>query len=163
MKVNLKVEKDNAVETFQHEIKKANIQQITGALKVITDVVKKIDGDEGVENFISKAMEFAEREDVQDMEVFYVVAKIIPGIADTLLQDMPEKALELLATLSGIEYDVLVQQDPFDVMDIYDAVIEINDIERLIERGKKSLAATKRLSKIFKRQAAPQATQAVQQ
>src|SRR5690625_4794104 len=163
MKVNLKVVKDNAVETFQHEIKKANIQQITGALKVITDVVKTIDGDEGVENFISKAMEFAEREDVQDMEVFYVVAKIIPGIADTLLQDMPEKALELLATLSGIEYDVLVQQDPFDVMDIYDAVIEINDIERLIERGKKSLAATKKLSTIFKKQATPQATQAAQQ
>lgn len=161
MKIALKVENDNTVETIQYEIKKANIKQITDALKIINDAVKSVEKNEELKGFVAEMAESLES--MKDEEFGIAIVKSIPKFADLFLVHLPEKATELLATLSGIEHDTLVQQDPLDVMDIYDAVLEVNDMERLIERGKKSLAATKSLSKVIKLPTTRQATQAAQQ
>lgn len=67
----------------------------------------------------------------------------IAGAFDKLLDTLPERAVNILSILSGIEYDVLIQSDFLDLMDVYDAVMQENDIMKIVDRIKKSFFGTK--------------------
>lgn len=159
MKVNLKIKEDNTVQTVQHEIEEVNLLQITSALKVIKEIIEIAEQDNGLKNLF---VELFEQEGNEDEEALVAIFKSAAGAFDALLVNIPDKAIELLAVLANVEQATLMQQKPIDVMDIYDAVLEVNDMEKLVERGKKSLAATKKLSKIFKKPKISEATQAAQ-
>lgn len=148
MKVTLKVKNENTVESIQHEIEEVNLLQITSALKVIKEIVEIAEQDKGLKSLF---VNLFEQEENQDEDAWMVILQSAAGAFDALLVNIPGKAFELLAALSDVEYDTLMQQTPFDVMDIYDAVLEVNDMEKLIDRAKKSLAATKKLTTIFKK------------
>lgn len=65
------------------------------------------------------------------------------GSFNVLLVHLPVKAGDLLATMAQMDRDLLGQQELETIMDIYDAVLKVNDLETLYERAKKSLAVTK--------------------
>lgn len=143
MKVNLKVKKDdNTVETIQHEVEELNIFQVTRAIKVIKDVIEVVQKDDGLQSLIVEIFEDAQGEEEADQSG-QKIAQHLAGAMDVLLVEVPDKAIELLSVLSNIEHDIFVQQKAEDLFDIYDAVIQVNDIEKLINRAKKSLALTK--------------------
>lgn len=150
MKVNLKVKEDNTVQTVQHEIEKVNILQITDAVKVIKDIFVSAKDNENLQALIQDILdEFQSGQDKEIAEVGMKILKRAIDSMDLLLVELPEKTLELFSILSGVEYDTLVRQKAEDVFDIYDAVIQVNDIDKLIKRAKKSLELTKAQVKVM--------------
>lgn len=67
----------------------------------------------------------------------------IAGAFDKLLDTVPERAFNILSIMSGIDADTLNKTDFIELMDVYDAVMEENDIMKIVERIKKSFFGTK--------------------
>lgn len=162
MKINLKVKEGNKVETIQHEVEEIGLFQLTGAIKVIKDVLKLAQNDPNLQSLIEEIFEEAEGENTLDNLDNHFMQKLI-GAMDVLLEEVPDKAFELLAILSDVDHDVFMQQKAVEVFDIYDAIITVNDIDKLIGRAKKSLALTKaqvKVMSIFQKKTQPELKQA---
>lgn len=151
MKVNLKIKDGNTVQTEQHEIEEINITQMTNAIKVIKEIVDVVRKDEHLKSVIEEIFFEVQEGDEEDGESDFTkdFMKNILGSIDVLLMEVPEKVFELMSVLSGIDYEVFMQQKPDEVFDIYDAIIEVNDIEKLVNRAKKSLRLTKAQKKVM--------------
>jgi len=152
MKVNLKIKEGNTVQTEQHEVEELSIRQVTNSIKTIKGIIDLAREDQHlqaslVEMFDEAQQDNEEKEDAEDFGK--VVMKNAAGAMDVLLMEVPDKAFELLSILSGIEYETLMNQKAEDVFDIYDAVIQVNDIGKLVNRAKKSLALTKAQTKVM--------------
>lgn len=153
MKVAIKIKEGNAVHTEQREIEEINIVQMTKAIRVIKDIFDVVRKDEHLLALIEEIFEEVQQEEGEEKgaEEFFTqsFAGNLIGALDVLLVEVPEKAFELLSVLSGIDYDVFVQQKPEEAFDIYDAIIQVNDIEKLVLRAKKSLQLTKAQKKVM--------------
>ena len=148
MKINLKIKEDNKVETIQHEVEEIGLFQLTGAIKVIKDVLKLAQNDPNLQSLIEEIFEEEEGKNALDNLDNRFMQKLI-GAMDVLLEEVPDKAFELLAILSDVDHDVFMQQKAVEVFDIYDAIITVNDVDKLIRRAKKSLALTKAQVKVM--------------
>lgn len=150
MKVNLKIKDGNTVETVQHEVEEVNIMQITKAMKVISNILSTVQENEQLQSVFSEIFNQAQENMDDSAEEFGMkLLQNAVGAMDVLLIEVPEKAFELLAILADIEVETLMKQKPDEVFDIYDAIIQVNDIEKLIKRAKKSLALTKAQEKVM--------------
>lgn len=65
------------------------------------------------------------------------------GAFPLLTVHLPLQATALLVAMTGVDEKELKEQDFDVVLDVYDACIEVNKIEALVDRVKKSLDATK--------------------
>ncbi|MFD1066693.1 hypothetical protein [Oceanobacillus locisalsi] len=148
MKVNLKIKNDNTVETVPHEVESINIFQFQKALKAIKNILGIVNEDEALKQTFNDM--FARENDDQEISPQYVISRAA-GAFEAVLLEIPDEGFDLLATLSGIEKKTLMEQKVEDVFDIYDAVLEVNDIEKIVERAKKSFAATKSATKFMRK------------
>lgn len=157
-KVTLMIDKEVDGKTYtdevEYNIKKVNFLKFADVTKLITEIIEIVKNDKRLTEVFSKlfvAQQIGEEENMtaedraaRDQEFF---GKIVHCF-ETLAFEIPKKALELLALLSGIDKENLGEQDFFVFMDVYDAVLEENDIPKLIERVKKSLGLTKNVLKL---------------
>jgi hypothetical protein len=84
-----------------------------------------------------------------------VITKAVNSF-ETLAVHLPEHAFKLLGIVSRIKTEVLETQEFERVFEIYDTVLEVNNIEELINRAKKSLSLTQTMFK-FKMPETPKA------
>lgn len=143
--ITLRVEDEEtkAVKQEQREIDSITGFQFQGIMKVVNELTKEMQNDESLKGLFDTIFG---NQNVQDMEIGDISNEIIKnaiGSFETLAVTMPEKAYQLLSAVSGIEYNLLMSQKVENIFDIYDAVIELNDVEKLVARIKKSLALTK--------------------
>ena len=140
MQVTLKV-KDNEgnIKKEQHEIEGIDLFQFEQMMKVIKDVFVELQKDESLSQLFKDLFD-GQGED-EDMDAVFI--QNIVNSFETLALKLPNQAFRLLSILSGIEFDTLRKQKMLDAFDIFDAVVEENDLERLWKRAKKSLATTK--------------------
>ncbi|GIO25093.1 hypothetical protein [Oceanobacillus sp. J11TS1] len=140
MKVNLKIKEGSTVQTEQHEVEPLNLFQFKDALKVIKEIIDLAQNDESLKGILAELS----TEEIQDTEVTpeFIITRL-SGAFEVVLINIPDKAFELLSILSGVKKDTLMSQPAEDAFDIYDAVIEVNNIEKLWKRAKKSFSATK--------------------
>ena len=129
----------------QHEIEEIDLMQFQETMKIIKDVFKEVQEDESLKGLFADWFAGTNEEGAEEMaqrldETF--IQNAINSF-ETLAIHMPEKAFKLLSVLSGVPFETLRTQKVNDVFDIYDAVVEENDLQRLFNRAKKSLAATK--------------------
>lgn len=148
MKVTLKIKDGNTVQTEQHEVEELSIRQVTGAIKSVKGIINVVQEDKHLQQVLAEMFEESQTEG-SDKEFGQHIAQNLMGALDVLLMEIPDKVIELLAVLSGVEHDTLLDQKAEDVFDIYDAVIQVNDIEKLINRAKKSSALTKAQTKVM--------------
>lgn len=146
--VTLKIKDDQGnITKQQHEIEDINLIQFEQMLKVIKEIFQELQKDTSLVSLLDDMFGGkgntgeSNQEDVETNMDMQFVQKAI-GSFDTLAVKMPAQAFKLLSVLSGVDIEILRQQKVSDVFDIFDAVIEENDIERLINRAKKSLVAT---------------------
>lgn len=142
MKITLKNKKDNTVESVQHEVESVNLLQVQKSLVVVKDIFEVVQKDESLKQAFGELFKDTDTDSDETEKDNAFIGQLL-GAFDTLLLNIPDKAFELLGVLSGINKEVLLQQKAEDVFDIYDAILEVNDIEKLISRAKKSLAVTK--------------------
>lgn len=143
----LLTEKDGSTTPFQ--VKKISLFQFSKTVKTITDVLKMASENQAISDLIDNIMFAASAGDEEEADNVFKAQSMQAII--TLLNETPEKAFDLLATLSGIEKDHLMKQDVETAFDVYDAILEVNDVEALITRAKKSLTATKQATKFMKK------------
>jgi hypothetical protein len=141
--VTLKVKDDQGnVIKRQHEIEDIDLLQFEKMMEVIKETIKVLRSDESLTDLVGDFLGGKKEQAVEgeDEELEFVMQ--ILNSFDTLAIKAPKQAFKLLSVLSGIELPLLQQQKFFDVLDIYDAILEENDIERLVTRIKKSLSVT---------------------
>lgn len=160
MKVNLKIKEDNTVQTVQHEVEEVNIRQITKSIKTVKSIVDIVREDKHLQALLTEMFDSGQEDNKKDSEEEQTeeateelfgkrIMAYAAGAMDVLLMEVPEKVFELLSIMSNIEYETFMQQKPDDVFDIYDAIIQVNDIDKLVNRAKKSLALTKAQTKVM--------------
>jgi len=91
-------------------------------------------------------------EDVKEVDLAKLNSRILLNAVnsfESLFVSLPEHAFILLSAISQINVDELKSQEFLDLLDIYDAVIEVNDTEKIISRVKKSLALTRAKTKFL--------------
>lgn len=138
--VNLKVKKEDITQNIPHEIESLDIVQFQRTLKVFKDILEVVQNDESLTAIFNELMN--NEDDEQEINLQFVARHAL-GAFELLLENVPEKAFELAAAASGIKLEILKKQKIEVFFDIFDAVVEENDIERIVFRAKKSFDAIK--------------------
>lgn len=129
---------------FIHTVEEMNIFQMTKVLNIVRNILEVAATDKSVRGMIDGFVNYMEGDDsdavAQEERDFRTT--MLEGF-QTLLTTLPEVTVELLSAMSGIKKDVIEQQKGLVIFDIFDAIVEVNDIEEFISRAKKSLDATK--------------------
>lgn len=152
-------------------IKQMNAFQIKKLAKEINGLLKDINGNDhfrnALNNFFDKSAENKELnkeiirkaqkegKDVLEEQIYSTRDTIeqvggqfvtdIMGSMEILLSDAPETATELLSIAANIDSQLLDAQNAYTFLDVFDAVVEVNDLEKLKERLKKSQASLKKV------------------
>ncbi|CAG7913326.1 hypothetical protein SSCS72_01122 [Mammaliicoccus sciuri] len=165
--VEIKTYEGNKLVTENVEIKEMNILQIKRVSKELNNLVKEINTNDhlksALDTFFAKRNEINEEnrrlyeeavEKAKDgddkVNVFQYDGsealkragaqffKDVLGSFEILLENAPDSLHNLISLSSNIKADVIGQQNIYTFLDIIDAIIEVNDIPKLIERLKKS-------------------------
>ncbi|MGG4288374.1 hypothetical protein ABEW81_11310 [Priestia megaterium] len=124
-------------------IKKAKFIQLTKTMSTVMDIVKEAKTNENLKGLLSAFSQEVDREDEEElrkaeMDIISKAVEVFPEIA----MKLPDQAIEILSALSRINKEVLQEQEVENILEVYDAVLEENNIQEIIERAKKSLALT---------------------
>jgi hypothetical protein len=158
--VTLKFKEDNGgevtVKKVQKEIERIKLYQFTSTIKIVKDILVILNDQGGLKELLETAfssemvndMKLQEEgidegkveEMMKNLDNKFIVSAV--EAFKELAVNVPDKFIELVSVLSEIKREDLDKQDLIDVFDIVDAVFEVNDIEALINRIKKSLGAT---------------------
>lgn len=111
-----------------------------GALtKVINQTIKDLKENKDFQTTVQKLFgEYQEGFDLEDLfrsEDFNVFS--IMDAVGFLLEEVPDRLTEMVAIMSGINRFTVEHQDMETYFDLIEAVLEVNDIERIVERVKK--------------------------
>ncbi|HAL08912.1 MAG TPA: hypothetical protein DCO67_02970 [Staphylococcus sp.] len=160
--VEIKTYEGNKQVTENVEIKEMNIFQIKRVAKELNKLVKDVNTNEHLKNaldaFFAKRNEIVEENrrlyeeaiakgekeafQFSESEAFKQVGaqffKDILGSFELVLENAPDSLHNLISQASNINVEVLGQQNVYTFLDVIDAVVEVNDIPKLIERLKKS-------------------------
>ncbi len=165
--VEIKTYEGNKLVTENVEIKEMNIFQIKRVSRELNKLVKDINTNDhlksAVDTFFAKRNEINEenrrlyeealekaKSDDDKVNVFQYDGseafkragaqffKDVLGSFEIVLENASDSLQNLISQASNINADVIGQQNVYTFLDIIDAVIEVNDIPKLIERLKKS-------------------------
>lgn len=134
---------EGVVNKEQKHIERIKGYQYEEIMMAINNIITEVQQDQSLSDLFKGmfGIEGEGTENLDDMELLEV-AKKMAGSFEILLVKMPSHAFKILSILAELDVQTLKNQDFFAILDIYDAVIEENDMERLIERLKKSIALT---------------------
>lgn len=142
--ITLKIkDQEGNVKKENHEVEEIDVLQFKQLMKTVKEIMALVNENEDLKVLFGslnngQGLDDDEAGAVADQDV---ITKAI-GSFDVLAVELPDQAFKLLSILSGVDHDVMEKQKLKDVMDIYDAVLEENDMEDLVKRAKKSLALT---------------------
>ncbi|MED4234403.1 hypothetical protein [Priestia megaterium] len=142
--ITLKIkDQEGNVKKENHEVEEIDVLQFKQLMKTVKEIMAKVNENEDLKVLFGSLTNGQGLDDdevgaVADQDV---ITKAIASF-DMLAVELPDQAFKLLSILSGVDLDVMEKQKLKDVMDIYDAVLEENDMDDLINRAKKSLALT---------------------
>jgi predicted component of type VI protein secretion system len=146
--ITLKIKDEQGnVTNQQHSIEDIDLGQFQELMSILKNIITELKNEDSLKEFISDVFgndfnpdEADPEQLVKDMDMQFVTKAV--NSFESLAVKMPEQAYKLLSILSGIELATIKKQKLLDALDIYDAIIEENDIERLVKRIKKSLGVT---------------------
>lgn len=167
--VQLKVRTEDGYQVKKHEIEKLQFFQFNRTFSLVADILEEVEKNEGVKDMIFDVFfggadgfdaqdleglseeEIAMLKEKADADVEKKFVKALFNSFDILLVHIPEKMAELLAVTADIERSVLDRQEMEVVFDVFDALMEVNNIESLVVRGKQSLGISKKMLSFMKK------------
>lgn len=148
-----------------YEITPIKLNQFTALLKHVKDLLVYLKEEGSLMDLFSELLTTDEAkkwlssenpEEVTTEQVTNLMADSDKNFIITLVQsfeglvmNVPDLAVNILVSLSGIPREKLEQQELEKVFEVLDAVVEVNDLEKLFDRLKKSLGATARKYKFL--------------
>lgn len=150
---------EQSVKTVNFEIDSITLKQFTSLLAHVKDLLVHLKDEGSLMDLFNDLLSSDEAqkwlsgdknpEDITTNQVTDIMAASESNFIVTLVNSfesiaiqLPDQAINILATLSGIPKATLEEQQLEKVLEILDAVVEVNDLNRLFERLKKSLGAT---------------------
>ena len=158
------------------EITKMDVIQTIHVAKGVSKVTKFINKNDKLQN-VFKTFNEVRQEVAKDAENYYAEqkkAKVKPedvveydvgaealtrtgalvwndllSVLSDVLDEILEIIAEILSHASGIKLDVIKQQELETFLDVFDAVVEVNDIDALTKRIKKSGNTFKKVTPMF--------------
>lgn len=139
------------IRKVKHEIERINLIQFTSTIKIVKDILVSLNEQGALKDLIetSFAPDPKKNKELNQAQVEEMLTnldnKFMLNAVEAfkeLAVSLPDQFIELMSLLSGIKREVLGKQDLFDVLDVFDAIVEVNDLNALFERLKKSLGAT---------------------
>lgn len=135
--------KDGSVEILDSsrsvEINAIRPAQFGALTKVINQTIKDLKQNEEFQTTVQKLFgEYQEGFDLEDLfrsEDFNIFS--VMDAVGFLLEEVPDRLTEIVSIMSGINRFVVEHQDMETYFDLIEAVLEVNDIERIVERVKK--------------------------
>lgn len=128
-------------ETFGHEITALTPFQYMSVSKILHNMLQKLKEDQSVQKLIQQIADSID-EDSSWQDILRVGgSELIDsglGSVSFLLDVVPEEFMDLISVASGIEKNTLLSQDMDKFFDIVDECIEVNNIQGLVDRLKKS-------------------------
>jgi hypothetical protein len=125
--------------TFQHYIiRPLKLKQVKELAKTANGIVSELSANGTIKGLADQLLS----EEAQDVVIDQQLVMSLIGSFETFAVKMPEEATNVLSVLSGVEVEVLDEQELEKVLEVYEAVLEVNDIEKLVERLKKSFNLT---------------------
>ncbi|MDF0113433.1 hypothetical protein O0K30_11515, partial [Staphylococcus pseudintermedius] len=111
-------------------------RQFAALTKILNETQKDLqsnkDFQKTVGNLIENLTEGFDFEDIFRSEEFNVFD--ILNALGFLIEEVPQRTTEILSVTSGISQDYLELQDMDTYFEIAEAVIEVNDIEKIVKR-----------------------------
>lgn len=154
VKLPIKVKKDGeeSIITKTFVIEDLSFGQFTELLKVLSKAFDELKADGEMNAFLENVFGAdvtadTPQELIEQLDNEFLTKAL--GAFEFIAVKLPERFLELMAVLSDIDKETLRAQKMVKIADVYDAVIEANDLEVLIARIKKSLGATKTAMKFL--------------
>lgn len=140
--LRIKDRETKAVTPTQFDIEEMDGYQFEETVEIISEIYESVQNDARTKDLVDGLFSGTLVPD-EDQEVnMEFILKILDGFK-VLLVTLPSQAFRLLSALSDIPLDVVKSQKLSKHLEIYDAIIEENDIVSLMERGKQSLNLTK--------------------
>lgn len=139
------------IRKIQHEVERIKLYQFTSTIKIVKDILVELNEQGALKDLLETAFaaDPKENKELDETKVEEMLTqldnKFMIGAIEAfkeLAVSIPDKFFELVSVLSGIEQKILNEQDLFDVLDIFDSIVEVNDLNALFTRLKKSLGAT---------------------
>lgn len=144
---------DGKTDEIQVRISKMKVKQLKRALKKIQEIIDVVQSDEGSSELISYFMDMDSKKVDLDLEkeVFEetdflddkVFLENMMGAFKLLFNKIPDEITELITTISGVDEELLDEQDYDVLFDVVEAIIAENDIKSLIDRAKQSFFIAK--------------------
>lgn len=135
--------KDGSVQILESsrsvEINPIRPAQFGALTKVINATIKDLQKNEEFKQTVQKLFgEYQDGFDFEDLlrsEDFNIFS--VMDAVGFLLEEVPDRLTEIVSIMSGINRFVVEHQDMDTYFDLIEAVLEANDIERIVERIKK--------------------------
>lgn len=140
-------------------IKKMKFRQFNRVLGIVTQIAEIIEETPDLQKLLGELFQgedfnaadypdATEEELLKHVEAFKKekdrkFAESIVGSFRVLLARLPDHAMELLAAVAKIDVELMLDQEIEVGFDVLDAVLEVNDIKEIIERGKQSFRVGK--------------------
>lgn len=143
-KVNLIIYKENTSEEVQYTVRKASVFNLIKVNNEINEVIKAAAENEAIRTALAEAFNVAGTDQEQSiLNDYSKIGRVLVGAFETIAVTLPEQALKILSSLSGIPEDVLREQGIEEICDVFDAIVAENDFNRLSDRVKKSFGLAK--------------------
>lgn len=148
-KVTLTIKKKNdqgkiTTEEEKFTIDRMTFLQIINLTKEIKAIAENIKNNRDLVSVLEslygdkeKAPEGMDPEELEALKDQRMLSGIAGGFTD-ILEHFPEHAINILSIASGIPEEILVSAYAEEVLDVFDAIIEENDIVKLWKRVQKS-------------------------
>ncbi|HDR7892758.1 TPA: hypothetical protein QCY29_005226 [Bacillus toyonensis] len=127
-------------------VNRMKVKQFKKALKKINEIVDMFKKNEATEGLVEYFMEMegsegatAEKKQLDDK----IFIENVMNAMNVLFDEVPDEATELLAIITGIDEDLIDEQEYMILFDLIDAVIEENDLKTLVERAKSTFTAAR--------------------
>lgn len=142
--VNVIVYGENTEETKTYRIRQASVFKLIEVNKEINEILQAAAENEAISTALAEVFNIAGTEQEQSLLNDYSkIGRVLVGSFETIAVTLPEQAMKILSTLSGIPEDVLKEQAIEEMCDIFDAIVKENDFDNMKYRLKKSFGLAK--------------------
>jgi hypothetical protein len=138
----------------QFTIDKMSFGAMMSLVKEINGVMQDVKGNNDLKNLVEDAFKDMGGQDGQSLETIDDLnvmeslqdERFVNGLAgafDYIIENLPDRAQKIISIASDIPVGTLQKAYAEEVLDVYDAIVEMNNIVSLWGRVKKSFLSTK--------------------
>lgn len=126
-----------------HEVEELTVNGFKKGMKIVKKILDEFKNNGNLQDLL--AIMTTSDEGLTEEDLVLKDNKFGESLANSfgfLVEEVPELITSLLAVVTDVEEEILDNQPIETLFDLFDQFVEVNDMEKLVKRVKKSLALT---------------------